>query len=293
MKKKDNHKIIIEIIGAIAIILVAIIQTFGVGKSEDEEEKTKIDISVEGSENTVINGDNNEIINKKSINNYATTIVNLDYSFDDKSIEELLGMANSACINGEYNYAFDIYNHPSLAINKLAMLNQGYIYEHGLSYVGVDYSKAKECYELADCVEGKRNLLSLYLKTGEAAAGDLFRDLLWNDNDNIVWNYISKCLYNKSWEMYSSETSITKDEFEFVIDSLYEWEYTDNYYQGYNPPQDTELSRWIYQGTDYEVDEGHNHPYDIYREQVIKFSKEIDDINTLFYMQNETLYPLN
>lgn len=51
------------------------------------------------------------------------------------------------------------------------------------------------------------------------------------------------------------------------IDS--DWEYVDQWYQGYNPPADTLTERWIFQGVNFDQcdDDCTNHPYTIYRKQ--------------------------
>jgi len=46
------------------------------------------------------------------------------------------------------------------------------------------------------------------------------------------------------------------------------WHDTNNYYQGFNPPQDTASSRWVFTGVDFDqCGDCINHPYGIFQEQ--------------------------
>lgn len=59
----------------------------------------------------------------------------------------------------------------------------------------------------------------------------------------------------------------------YRIDS--DWQYVNNWYEGYNPPENTVDSQWIIQGVDFEKcgADCTNHPYSIYRQQTRKVTK--------------------
>lgn len=218
---------------------------------------------------------------------------NITYEFNTTTEKEgnILDMARAACMEGDYDKALDLYKERE---EPIASINIGYIYAHGLSYVGKDIQKAEEYYLKAGCIEADRNLFILYLENGMVdEAVQKCTELLWTLNDDITWDYIANCLYQKSWDEYQEETGCTKEKFSFDMNLLYEWEYIDNYYRGANPSSDTQRMRWILQGDDFEVGDGENHPYSIYRAQICVYAMRVEMMETMYYELNGKLYPLN
>jgi hypothetical protein len=254
-------------------------------------------VFIEGDGNNIINGNNNTINQGDTVINKSTDVINsgLDFDFENKTDIELIRLANNACLIENYDYAFDIYTLPQMKKYNVAMLNLGYIYENGLSYVGQDYDNAKECYLIFDCIEAERNLLSLYIKKDDRddSLMDILIDLLWNKYDDITWDYIALSLFDESWSEYSEEQAVSKDEFTFKLNDLYEFEYTNNYYNGYNPPENTNFSFWALQSVDIVKDETHNYPCPLYREMKSRAIKNIELLDKLYYLRDDELIALN
>lgn len=278
--KKEENKLKIAIVKGIVAIITTI---FGVTTG-------------------AIIWNNNKIVDSTITYNDAENIINGDVHIDNSTNityetehiqSEALGVldrARIACQEGDFDTAFDLYKDRE---EKVALINIGYIYAHGNSYVGKDIEKAEESYVKANCIEAKRNLLILYIENEmtEKAKG-LCMELLWAIDDEVTWDYISNCLYQKSWDSYKEEMGITKKDFSFNLSQLREWEYSDSYYNGYNPPSDTEGKRWIIQGMDFESGEGYNHPYFVYRAQVCTYAKGIENMESLYFENDGKLYML-
>lgn len=212
----------------------------------------------------------------------------LNYNFEDMSKQELLRIAKTACLSENFDYAYDIYTSEILKDNQVALINLGYIYANGLSYIGTDYQKAEECYIKADCIEAKRNLLALYLdsRKDKEKINELINDLLWQNNDELTWNYMFLTVYDILPEMNIQD--ISKEKFEYDINLLFEWNYTEHHYEGATPPRDTIHSRWIPTGVKWI----NTIPYSIYVEQQIKYSKYLDILSNTYYEENNKLLPL-
>lgn len=218
---------------------------------------------------------------------------NITYEFNTTTEKEgnILDMAHAACMEGDYDTAFDLYKERE---EPVASINIGYIYAHGLSYVGEDIQKAEEYYLKAGCIEADRNLFILYLENGMVdEAVQKCTELLWTLDDDITWDYIANCLYKKSWVDYQEETGCTKADFSFDMNFLYEWKYIDNYYRGYNPPSNTASMQWILQGVDFDVGDGVNHPYSVYRAQMRVYAMGVNVIENMYYELDGKLYPLD
>lgn len=278
--KKENNQLKITIIKGVVAIITTI---FGVTTGLIIWNNNKIvdsTITYNDAEN-IINGDVN-------IDNST----NITYETEHMQSEELgvLDRARIACQEGDFDTAYDLYKERE---EKVSLINIGYIYAHGNSYVGKDIEKAEAAYIKANCVEAKRNLFVLYIENGmtEKAKG-LCMELLWSIDDEVTWDYISNCLYEKSWESYKEEMGITKEEFSFDLSQLHEWEYSDSYYRGYNPPSDTDRKRWIIQGMDFDSGEGYNHPYFVYRAQVRTYAIGIENMESLYFERDGELYIL-
>lgn len=230
----------------------------------------------------IVNGDMH--IDKSSEVSYNSYVYN-------SNSNDSLDMAYAACLEGDFNTAYHIFKESKEAV---ALINMGYIYTYGFSYVGEDIQKAEECYQKADCVEADRNLFILYLKNGMMdEAVDKCVELLWTWDDNVTWDYIANCLYQKTWVEHQEETGCTKADFSFDINLLYEWKYIDNYYRGYNPPSNTASMQWILQGVDFDVGDGVNHPYSVYRAQMRVYAMGVNVIENMYYELDGKLYPLD
>lgn len=247
------------------------------------------DISVTNDEGTVMVGDGNTYVGGDI--NYDNS-TNVTYSLDvtKASNDDKLKMAQRACVEGDYDIAYDIYIESD---EQIALLNLGYIYANGISYVGEDKKKAEECYKKANCLEAKRNLLIFYLENERVEEAQiLFVELLWGIDDKVTWDYVANCLFNQSWDEYQAENGIEKETFSFDFSKLYEWEETDNYYRGFNPPGDTIQTRWIWQGTDFDTSGESNHSYDVYRAQRCVFTKGWDTMQCMYYEVDGKLEPM-
>lgn len=279
MKKKHITEIVCAIIGALALIFSAIIGNNE--KTDNLQENTSgIVNEVSGDDVNIINGNNNSITS--NINNYYDgSRINLE----EKSEQELLKMAETAYLAENYDCAFDIYNHKSLNENSTALINRGYIYAKGLSYLGVDYKKANECYNKVKSIEAYRNLLALYLRCGDKEYSENLLDyLLYEVNDYITWDYISYCLYDDNWETYAKNSGITKETFSLEISKLFEFEATGEILKGLVPKKESSNTKWIYKGIDFEHGEEINHPYVIYEKYERLFLKEIDKIEKICFV---------
>lgn len=292
MKRKYKIIILTSIIGLFGTISAAFInkrQESVLLPAPASEIQPITTINIDGGI-TAINGDNGNIQNGDTVNNNNTTIITtLDYNFE-KTEEQLLLMANNACINQQYDYAYDVYTCGKLDNNSLALINLGYIYAKGISYVGENYDKAESCFLQADCVEAKRNLLALYLRNqNRNRAEDVLIDLLWNSDDEITWNYISGCLFDKTFVDYAEENNINKLEFELDLEKMFEMEETDNTCRGYHGFNDRDVSIWLPVGVDF--NENYD-PYTIWRLYIKKFYKNMDIIESMYYEENGEYYYL-
>ena len=276
--KKEENKLKITLIKGIVAIITAV---FGVTTGIIIWNNNKI------VDSTVTYNDAENIING---NVQIDNSTNITYETENIQSEALgvLDRARLACQEGDFDTAFDLYKDRE---EKVALINIGYIYAHGNSYVGKDVEKAEAAYMSANCIEAKRNLFILYIENEmrEEAKG-LCMELLWSIDDEVTWDYLSNCLYQKPWKSYEEEMEVSKKEFSFILDQLYEWNDSDSYYRGYNPPSNTERKCWKYQGTDFESGEGYNHPYFVYRAQVRTYAKGIENMEALYFESDGKLY---
>lgn len=240
--------------------------------------------------NTVYNNNGENIVNGDMYLDKSSDVSYNSYVYNSSKIENF-DMAYAACLEGDFNTAYSVFKESE---ETVALINMGYIYAYGVAYVGEDSQKAEECYQKAGCVEADRNLFILYLDEGMVdEAVQKCKELLWTWDDNITWDYIANCLYQKSWAEYQEEMGCAKADFSFDINLLYEWEYIDNYYRGYNPPSNTQRMQWIIQGVDFEVGDGVNHPYCVYREQMRTYTMNIETMESMYYELEGRLYPLD
>lgn len=247
-------------------------------------------ISTRNIDTTIYNSSGENIVNG-DVHIDNSTDVSYTINGQIQSTDEVVDLAYTACLEGDYDKAYVLYKNSD---EQIALLNLGYILAHGLSYVGEDVQKAEEYYHKADCIEAERNLFIFYLDNGmKEEAQEKCKELLWTLSDDVTWDYITNCIYQKSWNDYQEETGNTKDDFTFDFNDLYEWKYIDNYYQGYNPPSDTSRIRWIFQGMDTESGNKMNHSYCIYREQIRVFSVGVDKMENMYYELGGELYPMD
>lgn len=289
-KKKVKLKIILKIIAAIASILLSAATISVIVYKNNQvkiEENNKSNVIINHSDGGDIstwvnNGINNNINN--NINNY----IQQDYDFENMSQYELQRRAREACLFEDYNYAYDIYRLDQMKKSKVALINLGYIYANGLAYEDIDFEQAEKYYLNADCVEAKRNLLVLYLdfREDEEKIIALIDDLLWQENDEVTWDYMTRIIYGLSLENYLQENY--KEDFTYDISLLFQWEYSGQKYEGQNPPFDNERSRWIAVGMEW-IDDT---PYSVYEEQQIKYSIYLNLLENIYYEEDGKLIPL-
>ena len=289
-KKKAKLKIILKIIGVIAAVL-AVPATIHIIVNKNDQ----IIIGNINGDGIVVNqGDNSNInttINNEThydINNNISNYIQQNYDFENMNEQELLRSAKVAWLAEDYNYAYDIYILDKLKESRVASINLGYIYANGLLYGEADFQKAEECYLKANCVEAKRNLLALYLdfREDEEKIDALINDLLWQEDDKITWDYMIHTIYDLALEEYTEDKS--KENFVYDMSELFEWIYTENYYEGATPPLDNIHSRWIPVGVEW----NDLTPYSEYREQQIRYSKYIAILENVYYEEDDNLVPL-
>lgn len=278
MKKKFKVAIIVALITGLTGILAAVLSSI-LGRTNEYSEP-----GIANNEGILIQGDGNNLYNETNIYN------SLDDFFKDKNETELLNIAYKYIKEDDVDIAVNIYN--KLKDNKYALINLSLIYVTGNSSNGISYKKAEEYYIKADCVEAKRGLLALYLyydgndNKFEEKLEKLLYELLYDINDEVVWNYISLSLFDMEWAEYSQEYNVSKQDFSFSMYELYEWEYTYNYYRGYNPPSDKHNIRWIFNDIDFE----NTTPYAIYRQQLRVYLKNITLLKGYYYEQDGNMY---
>ena len=214
--------------------------------------------------------------------NYTTNITT------NTEITDELGQAKLCMLHGEYDEALMIYEKDVYADCIDALVNLGYIYANGLSYKGTDIQKAVDLYMKANCTEASHNLLALFLKSRDKDAAEILLNRFIEVNDTEVISYLQATLLIDD---VLGEKKISTDATSKLIEALYEWEYTDNRYNGYNPPADTFSSRWIIQGIDTAEDRNVNHPYLIYREQIRVFIKNIEMLEKVYFTEDGILTP--
>ncbi len=149
-------------------------------------------VTVNNPDNQKIEGDNvNYVEGDVNIDNSVKNTYDVDISTMNE--ENKLDIARDACIEGDFDKAYDIYSESD---EKVAMINLGYIYANGYAYVGKNVERAEEYYVKADCTEAKRGLFILYLENGMMEkAQAVCSDLLWEIDDKLTWDYIANCLY--------------------------------------------------------------------------------------------------
>lgn len=241
--------------------------------SEDEivSEEQNIDMKWN---NVDVGGDVN-VGNNKITNNYS-------YHYESESVDELT-QANIYMQEGKYDEALSIYQKEDFSKDKAVFINMGYLYGNDLTYYGLDIQKSVDCYIKADCVEGYRNLLALCLKTGETELAESILVQLIDMEDEVTVEYIRACIKGTDYENTEISSSNTVN----IISALFQWINYDQWYKGFNPPDDTFSDRWIYQGTDYSSTDSTNHPYVTYRKQIRIFYKYIDMIEKCYYITED------
>lgn len=152
--------------------------------------------------------------------------------------------------------------------------------------------KAIDYYKAANTVEADRNLLALYLKNRmDDEALSLMNSLL-EQKDIIVCDFVSFSLFGKPADQSATEQLFINANADNIMSLMFEWIDTTNYYRGFNPPTDSALSRWIFQGTDFTVSGSANHPYSVYREQRAKCAEYISTLEKTYYMYDGRLLQL-
>ena len=107
--------------------------------------------------------------------------------------------------------------------------------------------------------------------------------LLYIENDDVTWNYISNCLFDMSWDEYCFDNEQSKENFLFDVNEMIELEDTHQEYRGANPPSfRTKDSAWLPVGIDFEVTETTDHPYTIWHLYRRRFWKRITDYEMMY-----------
>ncbi len=214
-------------------------------------------------------------------NNNYNTIYNFGESTDGYE-EILLLMAEDYYKSEKYDLAIKAYSLECLSDNKVALTNLGYIYAHGFDEHEPDEQKAKEYYLKADCIEASRNLLALYLSNSEEhkeESIELLKDLLFRKNDDVTWDFVSLCLFDKVWEDYAETTDIQKEEFKFDFYGLYDrWIYQGGS-EGLYVPDDGEGIQYVLTGWDIVAGDNFNNyfvSYDVFKKPYLAYMELID-----------------
>ena len=133
-------------------------------------------------------------------------------------------VARGLCLSGEYESAIMLYEDmlrfdPE---NKEYLINLGYAYAHKTSPdtdASENIEKAIEYYELADCAEGRRNLLILYLAQFKVKeSGEVLSELL-KEKDEITLSYLKKTLVDTN---IMTKKDLKADNASFIITKLIE-----------------------------------------------------------------------
>lgn len=150
--------------------------------------------------------------------------------------------------------------------------------------------KAVKLYKGVHSVEADRNLLAFYIKHEmKDEAIQLMGELVCKDDATTV-NFISDSL--KGLYRYDEIVNIDDEKLSDVIDLLLEKVATTNYERSYNPPSDSVLSEWVYNGIDFSVNGNINHPYPIYQEYKARCADYIGQIEKIYYMDDGSIIEL-
>ena len=251
-----------------------------VSENVDNNINISADEVVDEEQNINMDWDNVSISGDVNVGN--TNIINNSYQYDFETIDELT-QANIYMQSGKYDEALSIYQNEEYSEDKAVLINLGYLYGNDLTYYGVDIQKAADFYIKANCIEGYRNLLALCLKNGELKTAEDILIQLIDVGDDVTVEYIHSCLAGTDYENIEVLSSDAAN----IISALIQWIYYDQWYEGFNPPDDTFSDRWIYQGTDYLSTDSTNHPYVTYRKQIRIFYKCIDMIEKCYYITED------
>ena len=251
-----------------------------ISENENKNIITSTDEIVNEERNVNMDWDNVSISGDVNVGN--TNIINNSYQYDFETIDELT-QANIYMQTGKYDEALSIYQNEEYSEDKAVLINLGYLYGNDLTYYGVDIQKAADFYIKADCIEGYRNLLALCLKNGELKTAEDILIQLIDVGDDVTVEYIHSCLAGTDYE----NIEVLSSDVANIISALIQWIYYDQWYKGFNPPEDTFLDRWIFQGIDYSATGNTNYPYVTYRKQIRIFYNCIDMIEKCYYITED------
>lgn len=269
-KKKISIAAISVVLAIIASIISICTDFFGLATTW----KKNATQNVKGDNNQIVAGD--YIYNDNSVYEIIVTSHNSD-SADDLRQAEIFIRQN------DYESALAIYEKNINSSNPVALINAGYIYANGLSRNGKDYQIAANYYIQANCREAFYNLFALFLRTNDTQnARQLLEEFLDNE-DPIIHQYINACFEKAGIERANKNMHV-----EEIIDSLLQWRETSQHYSGYNPPSDTEISKWVISGINFKG----NTPIQEYIEYKQVYDFSISDIEKMYFMEGNTFVPI-
>ena len=187
----------------------------------------------------------------------STTIINNQFSeFSEYSEIELLRIAQTRYQNKDYLGCMEIYQLDKMQNNATAMCNLGYLYVNYYNYYNKDniedYDNIINIYNKADILQGYRNKLAFYIKYRNEVfyedenpkvayedINELVKLLIDEYDDSVTKLYIVKCGKEKG-KIYNYENF----EYDYDFSIFYCYEFTDQFYHGSNPPDDTLSSFW-------------------------------------------------
>lgn len=227
-----------------------------------------------GNNNEMETGRNTGIVISDSQNIGTVSIDNshdtnfLEYSdhYTTYDEEKLLLLADTAYIDEDFEKCFEILIKEELQETPIALYNLGFMYLNGL-YVEQDYEKADSYFEMSNSIAGERGkLVSAIMKKDYDTIKHTIA-FLTSQNDYDTWNYLSYCNYDKSIDDVLENSFNMKENFRYSIENFYRYEYSDDYYKGYNPPTDSFCEKWISQNWC----NTNSHTYLVYRKQEIQY----------------------
>lgn len=275
-KKMKQTKVKVAMITGFFGVIIALITLLGtvyMGQKDIEnaevENYNSGEVEIDNSDDVIVNVGNgsvqrNEYNQTNEYNNFYAK-----NEWNDYSTDELLILAEAALNSNDYEKAYEIYMTERMQNNEIALCNLAYIHLNGY-YVQQNFEKAKAYYSKAESNNGLVGLLAIAI--WEENTEDILRliDILKQEDDMDFWNYISFCQFGESLEQVGKENIIFGEN---AIPYFYQYEYTDSYYRGLNPPESTFLSKWIPVGID--TDDNFV-PYIIWRNRELLYYKMIN-----------------
>ncbi len=205
-------------------------------------------------------------------------------------------VARGLCLSGKYEDAIMLYEDllrfdPE---NKEFLINLGYAYSHKTpldSDSSEDLEKAIDFYEQADCPEGRRNLLFLYLSRFRVKESrSVLFDLL-NEKDEITFSYLTKTLV---YTNIMSKRDIKADNASSIVTKLVEFTESGIFFISQDLqdiPEDTaeRLYEFCYPNWDRPSDEESSQFF--FKIYVRRWRLNADTFESLYYTEKGILKP--